>query len=435
VTALLGESSGDLKVAADYLALAPEQRYAVISKRFPSWLNSEPINFPMHHPTYGWACLVEGCKLRLRDSYPGLLCESHFREYKHVKTSVSMDDFVRRAEPLGQHGLGWALSRKRECVVCGGNREALAKGYCAGHWAGLADNKRRGISEEVWRRSQRPLPSYPPCSIWGCVHDGEAVAALSSSNRLPVCLSHREQWRKWLSNVGRQPGADAWDLFLTTPAIRDPVAPLETRGILTLARLPIRLQSEIRYGIYQHANIARRTQWKPHVLQKVVDALADARLETLSDAAVADLARRSAKTERRIWLDLPCAARSLSVTAHTAKSEGWFDPIIVGASPFPGSQGAENRRKAWNLNSISQPWLRDILWDYLRDEAVKPAGKRCSATLVYGRIAGISLLSLILRQSRADHGDDPTKLAYADAKTVKETWDLWFPNRFRFLPR
>lgn len=137
---------------------------------------------------------------------------------------------------------------------------------------------------------------------------------------------------------------------------------------------------------------AGRTQWQPRGLQKVVDALADARLETLSDPTVVDVARCSANSqgERRIWLDLPIAARSLSVTAHTAKSGGWFDPIIVGASAFAGSEGQENRRKVWSLSAISQPWLRDILWEHLGDEALKPASKRGSAGLVYSRIAGIS---------------------------------------------
>ena len=138
---------------------------------------------------------------------------------------------------------------------------------------------------------------------------------------------------------------------------------MDKRGRVVLASLPIRLQREIRYGIYRHASNARRTQWQPRDLQKVIDALVQAQVETLSDPAVADIEHRCAKGpgERRILLDLPFAARSLSVTAETAKSEGWFDPIIVGASVFDGTQGQENRRKVWSLSAVSQRWLRDIL--------------------------------------------------------------------------
>jgi integrase len=417
-----------LSIADDYLALSLEQRYEVMSQRFPTWLKTEPIVFPAHHPTYAWACLVDGCNSMLRDSYPGLLCALHFREYKRVKDSLPIEDFIRDAKPLGGHGLGWALKRKPACTICGSSREALCSGYCPSHWTVLDYSKRRGKTEEAWRRSQRRLPSHPACSIPKCVHDGDRRAELGDSSELQICISHREQWKKWLKNVGRQPGSDSWDLFVVSPAVRDSVTTVDTRGRVVLAGLPNRLQCEMRYGIYRHAGNARRTQWQPRDLQKVVDSLVKARVRTLSDPALADLARIVAKSagERRIWADLPVAARSLSVNAEMAKSEGWFDPIIVGTKPFHGTQGQENRRKTWSLNAISQRWLRDILWDHLHNEALKPAGKRATSGSVYTRITGLALLSLILRQNRADHGNDPTKLARADAWAVKQTWDLWY---------
>ena len=50
-----------LATADDYLGLTAEQRYNVVSQHFPSWLLTEPIEFPAHHSTYGWACRVDGC--------------------------------------------------------------------------------------------------------------------------------------------------------------------------------------------------------------------------------------------------------------------------------------------------------------------------------------------------------------------------------------
>jgi hypothetical protein len=87
VTASIDDKAGDkqLVVVDDYLALSFEQRYDVMSQRFPAWLKDEPIFFPADHPTYAWACLVNGCNAMLRDSYPGLLCMLHFREYKRAK--------------------------------------------------------------------------------------------------------------------------------------------------------------------------------------------------------------------------------------------------------------------------------------------------------------------------------------------------------------
>jgi integrase len=188
------------------------------------------------------------------------------------------------------------------------------------------------------------------------------------------------------------------------------------------------LQREIRYALHRHASEAGRSRWRPAYLQRVVDRLAEAGITTLTDPAVDQLAgeHRRGSVERRILLKLPVAARSLAVTEAMAKAAGWFDPLIVGASPFSGSQSEGQRRRAWDLTGVSQRWLLDLLWDYLRDEALAAAGKRITAGTIHGRINGIVLLSHILQQNRTDHGIDPTKLSINDAKAVKDTWDLWF---------
>ena len=68
---------------SDYLGLTVEQRYDVISQHFPSWLLTEPIEFPTHHETYGWACRVQGCGGRLSPTETRLICISHARVPTH----------------------------------------------------------------------------------------------------------------------------------------------------------------------------------------------------------------------------------------------------------------------------------------------------------------------------------------------------------------
>jgi hypothetical protein len=48
VTASIDEKTNvrQLVVVDDYLALSFEQRYDVMSQRFPAWLKAEPIFFP-----------------------------------------------------------------------------------------------------------------------------------------------------------------------------------------------------------------------------------------------------------------------------------------------------------------------------------------------------------------------------------------------------
>ena len=416
-----------LATAGDYLGLTAEQRYNVVSQHFPSWLLTEPIEFPAHHSTYGWACRVDGCDGVLPATHTRLLCNRHARQFRRADDSTNLDEFVRDADPGGTRRVGWALTRRAGCRLCGANREAQQHGYCQQHASSLRHARRQGVDETAWRENQHVLASLDRCVITQCVHDGE-LHARAGTEKHPLCRGHHKQWIRWLKTVGRPSNTRSWGDWFAVVCDGASVGSVARRGRLSLAKLPLALQREIRYALHRHANDVRRTHWRPTELQKVVDRLADAAVATLSDPVVADLADdcRGRSLERRILLVLLFAARSLAVTEETAKAAGWFDPIIIGSSPFPGTQGGENRRKPWNLTAVSQRWLRDLLWDYLRDEAVKPNGKRPAKGTVNNRIAAIVLLSTILRQIRDDNSNNPRLLGSADARAVKETWDLWF---------
>lgn len=412
-----------LETASDYLGLSVEQRYSVVSQHFPPWLLAEPIEFPAHHPTYGWACLVDDCVGALSATCKDLLCSEHLKQYRAVKDSTDLHQFVRGATAGQFAQLGWALSRKPDCAICGINRRADQLGYCQQHANSLRQARRKGFSETQWRQDAHPLPAIDQCTVPQCAHD----SATSCCGGHRVCRGHHRLWRRWSSVIGGQGDSHAWEAWLTSAQVRDSVSLPDSRGQLSLAGLPAGLQREIRYALHRHASIARRTQWRPAYLQKVVAALAASGVQSLSDPQVAELADKSGRNDgRRIWVTLPFAARSLTVTDEVAKSAGWFDPVLVGSAPFPGSQGQSNRRKVWDLTAVSQRWLRDLIWEHLRDEALKPVGKRPSTATLYNKIGGIVLLSQILRQNREDHGSDSHRLGRADAMAVKDTWDLWF---------
>ena len=122
-------SGGRLSSAAEYMGLSAEQRYEVISQKFPDWLLSEPIRFPPRHPTYGWACRVNNCNAGLPETDTRMLCNNHVKQYRLVKGSMSIDQFVETAKPC-RSPLGWALSRQAGCRICGDNREAQSLLYC-----------------------------------------------------------------------------------------------------------------------------------------------------------------------------------------------------------------------------------------------------------------------------------------------------------------
>ncbi|QNJ90042.1 tyrosine-type recombinase/integrase (plasmid) [Mycolicibacterium fluoranthenivorans] len=411
----------------EYLGLSPEQRYDEVSRHFPPWLLLEPIEFPAHHATYGWACRVEGCEATISATRAQLLCEQHGKLFRQVEKSTSLEEFIRGAKPFNAQSFGWALSRRADCKICGPNREAHQHDYCQRHANSMRLAKQHWINETTWRQTQHPLPVFAPCLIERCVHDGELHARVGSQS-YRLCRSHFHDWAQRSKSLSGTPDEHGWDKWFSATSDGPSVTPVDRRGQLSVANLPISLQREIRYAIHRHANTARRTHWRPTALQKIVDILAQAGLESVTDPRVLELATNFERgsMERRILLDLPVATRSLMITEGTAKAAGWFDPIIVGSSPFPGTQGAKNRRAPWDLTAVSQRWLRDLLWDYLRDEALKPNGKRPGRGTVHRRLSAVVVLSYILRHIRDDHGDDPGLLADNDARAVKEIWDLWF---------
>jgi len=418
--------------ATAYLGLTAEQRYSVVSQHFPSWLLAEPIEFPAHHATYGWACRVAGCEAVLSSTNTRLLCVGHAREYRRTKDLL--DTFVRDAKPVYTSSTGWALNRRLDCQICGSGRESFSGNYCQAHWNRLLRARRRGISDEDWRQAETPLgPWAERCSIELCVHDAGIHASVDDM-RYRLCRGHHEQWSSWERSAGGNGDTRVWDAWLRSAVMQNSVKPVTSRGQLSLVCLPSGLQREIRYALHRHAKTARRTQWRPSALQAVVDVLAEAGVQSLSDPRLEELSGGEVgSAERRIWLDLPFAARSLAVTEEMARDAGWFDPILVGAAPFGGTNNDANRRKTWDLTGVSQRWLRDLLWDHLRDGALKSEGKRPIGKTVHQRIAGVILLSHTLRQNRDDGGDDdPALLGRADAKAVKQTWDLWHREQFPF---
>ena len=92
-------SAPTLTAATDYLGLTPEQRYAVISQKFPVWLLAEPIVFPKNDRTYGWACHVPGCEAAPAQMSSPFFCWGHTHQYRDVKDSVSVEEFLRQAKP------------------------------------------------------------------------------------------------------------------------------------------------------------------------------------------------------------------------------------------------------------------------------------------------------------------------------------------------
>lgn len=405
-----------------------EQRYEIIKTRFPGWLLTSPIQFPRTHETFGWGCLVSQCEGQLSDSNAArMLCTDHLKKFRSVRSMMEIDEFAATAEPVGAPQFGWGLRRKPECAICG-HREAEWGPYCQAHRANLTyAQKGAGFpGEDAWAAAQQPLPPFPRCSVNRCVHDGMLPSLPEAPDRL--CRLHYRHFR----NSGERT-AEHWAKWKRDTDRGETVLPIGSRGLLDISMLPEQLQREIRYSIYRHANTPSRTQWRPVALQQIIHLLDVLEVSSLTDAAVGEAAKEFPRgsMRRRILLDLPRAGRSLTLNAELAKQQGWFDPLLVGGSHFPGTQSESTRQQPWDLRTITQRWLRDLLWEHMQDECLKPEGQIASGGTIYKRRAGMALLSAILDQNREDHGMRPHLLDREDAAAVKRTWDLWFSEQIQ----
>ncbi|MCH9728274.1 MAG: site-specific integrase [Actinomycetia bacterium] len=423
-----GDSERHLVSAEDYLGMDAEQRYEIIKARFPVWLLTSPIQFPRTHDTFGWGCLVSQCEGQLSDStVTWMLCPDHLKKFRAVRSTMEIDEFTATAEPVGAPQFGWGLRRKPECAICG-HRETEGGRYCQAHHTSLGRApKRAGFpGEEAWEATQKPHPPFPRCSVNRCVHDGKLPSVPDAPDRL--CRTHYQQFRR----SGKRT-AERWAKWKRDTDRSETVQPAGSRGVLDISMLPEQLQREIRYSLYRHANTPNRTQWRPSALQQVVHLLDDLKVSSLTDAAIGDAANEftSGSMRRRVLRDLPLAGRSLILNAELAKQQGWFDPLLVDGSQFPGTQSESRRQKPWDLRTIKQRWLRDLLWEHLQDECLKPEGHIPGARTIAKRRGGLALLSAILDQNREDHGMRPHLLSREDAAAVKRTWDLWFSEQIQ----
>src|ERR1700741_3144965 len=107
--AVVTTDAAAIATIGDYLGLSPEQRYNEVSQHFPPWLLLEPIEFPAHHATYGWACRVEGCEATMTATRAQLLCDQHGKAFRRVEKSTSLEEFIRGAKPSSARSFGWAL--------------------------------------------------------------------------------------------------------------------------------------------------------------------------------------------------------------------------------------------------------------------------------------------------------------------------------------
>lgn len=392
--------------AGDALGVLPEQRYELASRAFPDWLAAEPVKIPMHHPILLWHCWVPECS---NISQVTRLCTSHARD--KADSGQSFDEFVATAHPTKTAGQKWewALHRNPNCLGCMAREAQYTDGYCISCRRSRERAARRDVAfnEEAWRSSRTPVP-LPDCLIHGCVHD--AVSSSPAGDRT-LCRSH---WQRWNIATAASPAID-WEAWQVSERTARPMRSWTSEQLLRLDVLPEQLQRQIRYALWRLDGSDHAARTPVFMLRSWIDWLQETRVQSLTE--VAKESPRSAKQDINLHRRLVDLARPVSVTAEQSMQEGWFDPVMVGATLFK-TRGKHLRRNPISLNSIPQHWARNITWRFLKDEALKPAHKRrTSHNLISCTVRGMSILGVWLAENTPDAGEHPELLNSTTARS------------------
>jgi integrase len=337
---------------------------------FDPHYRADVIAIPRDHPIYGWGCAVADCE-RPRRNHSAQLCERHHQAWRIAEASgVTLSAFVQDAEPLAaMFGAGLEL-----CRICGDRAvfhrpTRLCKRHHRSWYRTVTTDPDTDFSR--WLQGQRPYPSYGSCR---CV-----VCADPAASPLGLCHQHANRYYQ----VGKPGGArlpEGWALRLESKGL--PVAvhyddeavfrrwcaeanPVYRAGVINLVGLPGVLKAEFKWGLHAHCQDRDPTAWEVFEVQRLVNvcrrhgyaSLADHdgdRWKDLDGKAVLDARVSQIGREIIDWL------RVVYYSPADTKNAGFIETDHFGRR-FPVA------RSKFDLTTVPQRWLRDLLWDHLAE--------------------------------------------------------------------
>ncbi|MFF7251511.1 tyrosine-type recombinase/integrase [Embleya sp. NPDC008237] len=271
-------------------------------------------------------------------------------------------------------------------------RPRHCRGLCATHYGTWRYHERRNTLESWLRDRATPFTHTSVCMAPHCT--GRSLSARG------LCNYH---WRAWSANNRLNP----------TPApqwARDQPPQLAPHQF-SLLSLPTTLRLELAYAVQQMDQWTRALE--PHWIRGVIRDLADA--TTLLDHTNADRLNKPHKAALRTLENLQSAAHAgyAEFNGITLIDRDVIDLRVLGLR-HTASGKRRHQPGSVDLRTIRQPWLRRALHHWA--VTARPNTQLFQRTLQATVIASTAL------GRRADAGEDPTVLTFADASTVVDAF-------------
>ena len=336
----------------------------IAAPSFDPLFRSDVLRIPGDHPFYGWLCKVEGCERSHEASWE--LCHRHRVEWSEGRAGGgTFAAFLAGATPF--RARSW--SDARACLIC---PELPA----VGQWGVCTVHGKRWISYERWMRAQErtadfdewlcrqsPLPGLGTCRVLACPE-------LADLHPLRMCSRHRTLYdRQGRPGDARVPdlrsyvskGAGAEEVpvaYGDEAAFRRwcAAAPAIFRmnGVVSLLGLRPLVRAEIQWTLFRHAQgPVEGAHWQLSFVQHLVQHCRDQDAGSLADLEMGKVPVNSRKIATAMLREL----RQVYFTRQDAKQAGFIEFDHFGVV-FP------NCNSHFDLSSVSQRWLRDLLWDY-----------------------------------------------------------------------
>jgi integrase len=370
------------------------------------------IKIPRGHPVYQWDCVVDGCE-RVRSGNNDL-CSAHQAEWGQSRRGgTTRAQYLAAAAPLAS--TGWECDDPcRICPTRPGMRYSGGLRLCSRHhhwWRQASSSGSGADSMELarWAAQQQPFDGYGECQV--------KVCADLAGSPLGLCSWHAHRYRG-----DARPGAaelpPRWWHTHERLGRRVPVAyadeaafrawcatalPTSRPGQINLRGLRPLLRAEIQWTLFAHAQQNRPGRWDLGWIQKLANLARDRDAGSLTDLDFSDFPRFHTAIAKSMLHHL----RLIYFTPEQTRQAGFLETDHFGMR-FP------DRASYLDLTTVSQRWLRDLLWDYLAALLRSPRCPR-TATPVDDLRRAITELSAFLELEAPSGGHDPALLRVGHA--------------------
>ena len=326
---------------------------------------------PREHPLLGLRkCAVIDCEAGVRTPNTDLckLCIENFKA-----SGLPMSQFT--AIPTNKISKGEQFCRVLKCP----RPSHLRVRFCQVHYTHW---RQSGLAPEDFAASPAavPLASFGECLVVSC-----SRAACGSGS---LCSRHRARWNAVLRQA-RVPDFRRW-LRIAEPVNADHVA--------IFKGLAEQVQLELLLGLQLRTDADVRTLvTAPRLVVAVLRQTEAVSLADLDDSLIKQTRLDASVLGRQLVL---AVQRATTTPDEERRKEVW-DLAVFGLS------------RRLDFTAISQAWLRETAKRWAEEELPQHRGRQ-AAKVPRDVVGVVGQLSVCLRETRPDHGEDPAALSRRD---------------------